>query len=104
MKLVMLLFLEEDKPQIERLFNDHRGSAWSCISVQGHGPGLTGWYGTVAPFDSCMAFTLIPDDRVEGLLAEVAEIDGLSDPRHPVHAHVLDVERSVKSPTLGGSA
>jgi hypothetical protein len=104
MKLVMLLFLEEDEDRIESLFNRHKGMAWSRLPVQGHGPGLTGWYGTVAPFSSAMAFTLIPDAEVEGLLEDVQQLSGLSDPRHPVHAHVLDVERSVSSPTSRGHA
>lgn len=104
MKLIVLLYLEDDDPVVARLLADHGVLAWSRLALEGHGAGLAGWYGSVAPYRSRMAFTVVPADRADDLLEAVAEMDGLADRRHPVHALQLEVERSVDSGSAGGTA
>lgn len=104
MKLIVFLYLEDDDPRVARLLTDHGVLAWSRLTLEGHGAGLAGWYGSVAPFRSRMAFTVVPAERADDLLAAVGEMDGLADPRHPVHALQLEIERSVDSGPAGGTA
>ncbi|MEQ9569655.1 MAG: hypothetical protein RLN75_05650 [Longimicrobiales bacterium] len=104
MKLIVLLYLEDDDPVVARLLADHGVLAWSRLTLEGHGAGLAGWYGSVAPYRSRMAFTVVPADRADDVLEAVAEMDGLADPRHPVHALQLEIERSVDSGSAGGTA
>lgn len=103
-KMMMLLYLEDDDTRVTQLLTEHGVMAWSRIPLDGYGPGMAGWYGTVAPFRSRMAFTVVPDDRVDLLLEAVRDLDGLADPKHPVHALVMPVEATAQSKTTGGSA
>ncbi len=104
MKLVVLLYLEDDDAVVARLLREHGASTWSRTPLEGHGAGLPGWLGTVAPYRSRMIFTLVDAERARALLAAVEVMDGLADPRNPVHALQLDVERSVASSRAPGSA
>ena len=98
LKMILLMYLEEDEAMVDRLLEEHRVTAFSRVSLEGHGAGQpAGWYGEVAPYRSRMVFTLVPRERAEVLLAAIAECDGCIDPRHPVHAVQLAVERAVDS-------
>ncbi|MBT8336055.1 MAG: hypothetical protein KJO11_05585 [Gemmatimonadetes bacterium] len=99
MKLVLLLYLEDDDAAVVRLLEAHGVSTWSRVSLEGHGAGAAGWYGEVAPYRSRMVFTVVTPDDATALVDAVATLEGLADPRHPVHALQLDVERSVASAT-----
>jgi hypothetical protein len=104
LKMMMLLHLEDDDARVKELLTEHGVMAWSRVPLDGYGPGFTGWYGTVAPYRSRMTFTLVPGDRTEALLGAVRELDGLADPRHPVHAYVMPVEAQASSGAAGGQA
>ena len=102
MKLILLLYLEDDEAVVDRLLEAHRVAAFSRLPLEGHGSGTpTGWYGEVAPFRSRMVFTLVPEEGAADLLEAVRAADGLQDPDHPVRAVQVGVEALVHS---GGDA
>lgn len=105
MKMILLLHLEDDEARVSELLKEHGVVAWSRLPLEGHGPGLAGWSGGgTSPYRSSMAFTVVPSARAQALLDAVEVLDGLADPRHPVHALQLDIERAVDSrpPVEGG--
>lgn len=99
MKLVALLYLEEDNPAVEKLLQEHGVMAYSRLPLEGRGAGMKGWMGDVAPYQSHMTFALLPAEKAEELMEAVAKCDRCLDPRHPIHALQVDVERAVDSGT-----
>lgn len=98
MKLILLMYLEDDEKTVERLLEEHGVSAFSRFPLEGHGQGRpSGWYGRVAPYRSRMVFTAVPEERANDLMEAVARCRGCKDSRHPVHALQLAVERSTES-------
>ncbi len=97
MKMILLLYLEDDDQLVTRLLERHGVVAWSRLPLEGHGAGLAGWYGEAAPYRSRMAFTVVPEARAAELMDAVKSATGLADPRHPVHALQMPVERCVDS-------
>ena len=95
MKFIVLLYLEEDDACVEKLLERHGVAAYSRLSVEGHGEGGPGWYGSTSPYASQMAFTVVPEERAAEILAAVERCDGLADPNHPIHAIQLGVESAV---------
>lgn len=93
MKLVLLMYLEEDDRCVGRLLKDANVEAYSRLPVEGHVPGGTGgWYGTTAPYHSRMIMSILPDDHARLLVEAVGECTGVKDPRHPIRAAMLNVE------------
>jgi len=98
MKLVLLLYLEEDEGCVERFVREAGVHLFSRLSVEGvedgGGPSpAAGWYGAPMPYASRMAFAIVPDDRAAELLAGVGEGRGGLDARnHPVRAFQLPIE------------
>jgi len=99
MKAVILMYLEDDSKGIETLLADHDVVAYSEMSVEGHGLGTAGWYGKVAPFQSRMLLAFLPAAKAEELLVAVSNCTGCVDRAHPIHAWMVDVEKSVTSMT-----
>ena len=99
MKLVLLMYLEDDDRGVIELLERHGVVAYSRLPVEGHGSGMRGWYGEVAPFRSRLLFTLVPADKAAELLDEVQGCTSCKDPTHPVRAMLVDVERAVTSGT-----
>lgn len=97
MKMILLLYLEDDDALVTRLLEAHHVMAWSRLPLEGRGAGVAGWYGETAPYRSRMAFTVVTEDRAAELMEAVRNATGLSDPRHPVHALQMPVERCVDS-------
>jgi hypothetical protein len=97
MKLVILMFLEDDKDGVEQLLAARGVSAYSDLPVEGHGAGTAGWYGKVAPYRSQMSMVLLPGEAARELVDAVEKCAGCKDARHPIHAWVVDVERAVVS-------
>ena len=97
MKAVILMYLEDDSKGIEKLLADHDVSAYSELPVEGHGLGTAGWYGKVAPFQSRMLIAFLAAPKAGELLAAVSACTGCVDPAHPIHAWMMDVEKSVTS-------
>lgn len=95
MKLVLLMYLEEDRGCVERLLTRHRVPVFTETNVEGHRPGRgPGWYGKAAPYASSMTMAVLPDERAAELLEAVRDCRGLEDARHPVHAYQMGIERS----------
>lgn len=94
MKLAILMYLEEDDGCVERLLEETKIQSYSRLRVEGRGPGAeTGWYGETAPYQSRLIMAVLPPDRSEALMEGVHGCTGISDPRHPIRAVLLDVEQ-----------
>ena len=102
MKMILLLYLEDDATCVRSLLKGHDVLAYSELPLEGHGEGgEAGWYGRVAPFHSRMAFTVLPEERADQLLASVRESRGCQGSKHPIHALRLGVEKVTRSGALG---
>ena len=98
MKMILLLYLEDDAPCVRSLLADHDVLAYSELPLEGHAGGRpTGWYGEVPPYRSRMAFTLVPEARAHELLDAVRACSGCQSAGHPIHALQLGVERVARS-------
>lgn len=97
MKLVVLMFLEDDTVNVEKLLEEHRLIAYSEVPIEGHGLGTAGWYGKVPPYASRMLLVFLDADKAEELLAAVSACTRCKDPNHPIHAWQVDVERAAAS-------
>ncbi len=106
MKLVILMFLEDDAGCAGGILADHGVVAYTELAVEGHGGGAAGWYGDVAPFRSRMVLAFLPSEKAGELLEAVRLCDGRKDARHPLRAWLVDVEKSVYSgePSPAGAA
>ncbi|MFQ5537634.1 MAG: hypothetical protein ACE5GJ_09305 [Gemmatimonadota bacterium] len=101
MKLVFLMYLEEDDKRIVKLLEEHHVVAWSRMSMEGHGSGMRGWYGEVAPYASRLIFTVLREDKARELLEAVRVCVDCEDPQHPIHAMMVAVEEMADSGTAG---
>ena len=97
MKAVILMYLDDDSKGVEQLLADHEVVAYSEMSIEGHGLGTAGWYGEVAPFQSRMLLAFLSAAKADELLVAVGNCTGCVDPGHPIHAWMVDVEKSVIS-------
>lgn len=104
MKLMVLLYLEEDEACVDDLLGKHDVAVFSRTSVEGIGPGAPGWYGTAAPYRSRMVIALVEPGLANEILGAVEQGTGLKDSRHPIHALQLDVERQAVCGGGGGAA
>lgn len=101
MKIIVLLYLEEDQKCVTRFLKENGVMAYSQLPVEGHGSGVAGWYGAAAPYASRMAFTIVPEAQAQAILQAVEGCNGVADARHPIHAIQMGVEAAVDS---GGGA
>lgn len=104
MKLVILMYLEDDGERVERLLADHEVAAYSELPVEGHGLGTAGWYGKVAPYRSRMLLAFLGAGKAAELLAAITACTGCKDPEHPIHAWQVDVQEMVTSGSAGGAS
>jgi hypothetical protein len=97
MKLVLLLYLEEDGPVVTKLLSDQGISAYSRLPIEGHGQGKAGgWFGDIATHNSKMILSILPDDQADALAAGLKEVK-VQDPSHPIHLAKLNLEDWVQS-------
>lgn len=100
MKIVLLMYLEEDAPRVARLIRDQGVLAFSRLDAEGWTESLPSpWSGAVSPYRSQFLVTLVPDDRADRLMEAVTGCGGCEDDRHPIHAVELDVARVATSLT-----
>jgi hypothetical protein len=103
MKMILLLYLEDDAEAVRELLEDHSVLAYSELPLEGRGgagsaPGsFSGWYGEVAPYRSRMAFTLVSDGQADALMEAVRRCRACTDRRHPVHGVQLHVEAATRA-------
>lgn len=93
MKLVLLMYLEEDEPCVDRLLEKERVGAFSRLPLEGHGPGVQGWRGDVPAYRSRLVMAVTGEETAARLLHAVEECRGMQDPTHPVRAVQVPVER-----------
>jgi len=97
MKLVLLLFLEEDGPAVTKLLQEQGISAYSRLPIEGHGAGKAGgWFGDIATHDSKMIFSVVSDDEADSILGAVEAVK-VHDAGHPIHVAKLNLEDWVYS-------
>ena len=94
MKMVVLMYLEDDESIVLRLLDRLEIVSFSSLELEGHGAGTPGWYGEVAPYQSRMVFVVLPAPKARELLDAVSGVRGISDPDHPIHAVQLAVEET----------
>lgn len=97
MKMVILMYLEDDTASVEQLLAAHDVAAYSELSVEGHGLGTAGWYGKVAPYRSRMLLVFLGADKAGELMTAVNACHDCKDSEHPLHAWQVDVEKVVTS-------
>ena len=97
MKLIVLMFLDEDAPHVQKLMAAHEVTAYSELPVTGHGMGTAGWYGTVAPFKSRMLLAFVPLGKADELTSAISNCTGCTDPKRPIRAWQMNVEKAVAS-------
>lgn len=97
MKLILLMYLEDDDAQVVKMLETHGVVAYSRLSMEGHGSGVKGWYGDVAPYRSRLLFLVVPEDKATELLDAVRGCVDCMDPSHPIHALQVGVEQAVRS-------
>lgn len=97
MKIVLLLYLEEDGPAVTKLLTDQGVAAYSRLPIEGRGAGKAGgWYGDIATHNSKMIFTIVSDEAAQALLAAVEGV-AVQDAAHPIHAAQLQLDAWVHS-------
>ena len=104
MKLVFLMYLEDDESLVERLLHDAGIGSYSRLPLEGHSSGIPGWFGEVPAYRSSLVFAVLPADRAERLMDAVASSNGVQDATHPIHAMQVDVEKAVASGAHPSSA
>jgi hypothetical protein len=92
MKLVLLMYLEEDEPCVARLLEELGVEAFSRLPLEGHGPGEKGWRGEVPAYRSRLVLAVVPEATAEGLMRAVRDCTGIQDSAHPVRAVQVAVE------------
>ncbi|MDA0312063.1 MAG: hypothetical protein O2992_08095 [Gemmatimonadetes bacterium] len=97
MKLVFLMYLEEDDAALQDMLRSQKVTTWSRVTLEGHATGTLGWYGDVAPYPSRMVFSVMPAPQAEQLMEAVANCTSCQDKAHPLRALQVDVERAVSS-------
>ena len=101
MKIVLLLYLEEDGPAVTELLSDQGINAYSRLPIEGRGQGKAGgWFGDIATHNSKMIFAIIPEEKAAALLSALQGTP-VQDALHPIHAAQLDLEGWVHSSTEG---
>jgi hypothetical protein len=93
MKLVLLMYLEDDEKCVDRLLGEQGVDAFSRVSLEGRGQGGKGWRGSVAAYRSQMVIAVVPEEMATRLVQAVEECRGIVDPAHPIRAVVVAVER-----------
>ncbi|HEU4464299.1 MAG TPA: hypothetical protein VFS53_04570 [Gemmatimonadota bacterium] len=92
MKLVLLMYLEEDEPCVARLLEERGVEAFSRLPLEGHGPGREGWRGVVPAYRSRMVLAVVPEATAANLIQAVRDCRGIEDPAHPVRAVQVAIE------------
>ena len=95
MKMVLLLYLEDDAACVDRLLRSLTLPAFSRMPIEGHSAeGVSGWYGEAAPDRSYMAFAMVSDELSGRVLEAVESCQEVEDARHPIRAFQMNIERA----------
>lgn len=95
MKMVMLLYLDDDASCVDRLLRSLPAPAFSRFPIEGVGARQgTGWYGESASFHSHMAFAIVEDAAATEILTAVETCRDVEHAGHPIRAFQLNVEQA----------
>ena len=104
MKLVFLLYLEDDDRLVREQLDLIGVRVFSALPLEGHGTGGSGWYGDVAPYRSRMVFAAVSDEEATTLLEVVRTWPVGQDPSHPIRAFRVNIEEAVTQVTTPGGS
>lgn len=97
MRIVMLMYLEEDAGRVADLLRSREIVAFTRLEAEGWTASLPSpWSGATTPFRSELLLTLVPEDRAAELMQAVADC-ACANVRHPVHGVELAVARTETS-------
>jgi hypothetical protein len=100
MKLIGVMSLEENRPDVRELFEKHGVQIFSETEIKGHTL-LTiekyGWWPTdrSAPMYSTLCFAIVPRLRADEIMAEFEKRAEQDTSAHPIRAFQVDVERLI---------
>ena len=97
MKLVAILYLEDDERLVEEILKAVGVSTFSRMDMEGHGAGVPGWFGEVPSYRSRLLFTWVSLEQATDLLEAVAGARGVQAESHPIHALQVNVEAMSQS-------
>ncbi|PEN14322.1 hypothetical protein CRI94_04600 [Longibacter salinarum] len=102
MKLVAVMSLDSNREELHRMYREHSIQVFSEIDIRGYHHTQTpsavdvGWFGHAShPAYSTLTWAFLPSDQAEHLLDAIAELNHETDPKHPVRAFEMPVDRSI---------
>jgi hypothetical protein len=92
MKLLLLLYLEQDGPTVTKLLTSQGIDAYSRVNIEGQGgEKAQGVFGGRAPHASKMIFAVVTGEQGESLRQALREAE-VQDANHPIHVAQLGLE------------
>lgn len=102
MKLVAVMSLDADRDALHRLYREHEIQVFSEIDIKGYHHSQTpsaaevGWFGHAShPAYSTLTWAFLPKEQAKNLLDALAAFNERTNPKHPVRAFEMPVDRSV---------
>jgi len=102
MKLVAVMSLDADRDALHRLYREHEIQVFSEIDIKGYHHSQTpsaadvGWFGNTShPAYSTLTWAFLPGEQATKLLSAIEALNDRVDPKHPVRAFEMPVDRSV---------
>lgn len=102
MKLVAVMSLDADRDALHRMYRNHEIEVFSEIDIKGYHHAQTpsaadvGWFGrTSHPAYSTLTWAFLPAAQAADLLDAIAGFNRDTDPKHPIRAFEMPVDRSV---------
>jgi len=102
MKLVAVMSLDSNRKALHRMYREHSIQVFSEIDIKGYhhtqSPSAAdvGWFGHAShPAYSTLTWAFLPEDQAELLLDAIATLNADADPKHPIRAFQMPVDRSI---------
>jgi len=102
MKLVAVMSLDANREALHRMYRKHEIQVFSEIDIKGYHHSQTpsaadvGWFGHAShPAYSTLTWAFLPAKQATDLLDSIAAFNQDTDPKHPVRAFEMPVDRSV---------
>lgn len=102
MKLVAVMSLDANRDALHRLYREREIQVFSEIDIKGYHHAQTpsaadvGWFGHAShPAYSTLTWAFLPKEQATNLLDAIADFNERTDPKHPVRAFQMPVDRSV---------
>jgi hypothetical protein len=102
MKLVAVMSLDSSRDALHRMYREHSIQVFSEIDIKGYHHTQTssaadvGWFGRAThPAYSTLTWAFLPDGQATKLLDAISAFNEENDPKHPVRAFEMPVDRAV---------